>query len=42
MLEESLDYNLGFSLARQCKFSCYVLDLNQAVSAGFVEAGDVL
>lgn len=39
MLEESLDYNLDFSLDRQYKFS-YVPSLDQIVSAIFVEAGN--
>lgn len=42
VLEESLDYNLDFSLDRQCKFSCCALDVDQVVSAGFVGAGNAL
>lgn len=42
VLEESLDYILDFSLDRQCKFSCYALDVNPVVSAGCVGAGNVL
>lgn len=42
VLEESLHYNLDFSLDRQCKFSCYALDVNQDFSAGFVGAGNAL